>query len=44
MGKQLELFSVSIEVRSWCGHTWLICVWRSFDGQHLGEWLLAEGK
>lgn len=40
--RQLELFHHEITIRSWCGHHWLVLVWRLWDGTHLGEYLIER--
>jgi hypothetical protein len=40
MLKQLPLFWSELHVRSWCGKTWLMRVWRLWDGSFISEELL----
>lgn len=40
--RQLPLFTHQISVRSWCGHHWLVLVWRGWDGSYVGEYLIEK--
>lgn len=40
--RQLELFKAELGFRAWCGHVWMVLIWRSFDGQYLGEYVLEK--
>lgn len=40
--RQLELFTVRLAFRTWCGHGWLVLVWRDWNGNIFAEFVLER--